>query len=373
MDPSLVGIPVATGGGVGRPGGAGGVISSASYEARKFGVRSAMPTAQALRICPSLRIVRSTPGLYSKMSKEVFAIAERFAPVLEKVSVDEAYLDMSGTASLWGPPEVAAKKIREAVFSETRLTASIGIASNRRVAKIATDMNKPNGQTFVVPGTEAAFLAPLEVKRIPGVGASTEEALKNAGIFRVADLQKWDLDRLVRRFGESSGHFLHRASRGLGSTAFFEPSKTRSMSREDTFAQFPKDRETLKKKLWELVVEIGAELRAEEESSHRYAHVVRLKLRDPKFETLSRSRTLDKPTRIDEEIYHAVSSLFDQTWNPGQSVRLIGAGIVLGDGVRQYGLFESPQREEKKERLEELKDALRAKYGDDALKTGRDF
>lgn len=372
-DPSLIGIPVATGGGVATSGGAGGVISSASYEARKFGVRSAMPSAQALRLCPHLKIIRSTSGLYSEKSKEVFTVVERFTPVIEKVSVDEAYLDMRGTELLWGASESAAEKIRAAVFAETGLTASIGMATNRRVAKIASDFNKPNGQTYVAAGSEAEFLAPMDVKKVPGIGPSTETLLNENGIFRIRDIQSWPLEKLIRRFGDSTGHFLSSVARGEGSTAFFETYETRSMSREDTFSQYPKDRGILRKRLWEMVGEIGTELRAEEDPACAYAHTVRLKLRYPNFETITRSRALLKPTRIDEELFEAVVKLFDENWNPGESVRLIGAGIVLGDGARQLGLFESMEGEQKKEKLAELKDSLRLRFGETALKTGRDF
>lgn len=206
IHPELIGIPVAVGGVYGH-----GVIASASYEARKFGVRSAMPTAQALRCCPHLKIVNSTRGLYSKKSQEVFSIVERFSPVVEKTSIDEAYLDMRGTEALFGPPEVAAEKIRAAVFSATGLTASIGIASNRRIAKIATDFKKPNGQTYVTPGFEAAFLSPLEVTRIPGIGPTSERALSTYGLFRVRDLQALSRELLVSRFEKNFGDFLFRA------------------------------------------------------------------------------------------------------------------------------------------------------------------
>lgn len=387
LDPSLIGIPVATGGKVvaeelagnreagsrADPRGAGGVISSASYEARKFGVRSAMPTAQALRLCPHLRIVRSSFGLYSEKSKQVFQIIERFTPVVEKTGIDEGYADMRGTEGLWGPPEVAAEKIRAAVFKETGLTCSIGIATNRRVAKIATDFRKPDGQTYVAPGTEAEFLSPLEIKRIPGVGPSTEAMLSECRLVRICDVQAWPIDMLVQRFGDGMGHFLFRASRGEGSTAFFEESQTRSMSRERTFSIFPKDRAALKKALWEMVTEIGSELREEEDPALKYAQTIRLRMRNPKFETISRSRVIAKPTKLTEEIFKAAETLFEENWNPGESVRLLGAGIVLGDGVRQLGLFESVQDEVKKEKLEDLKDKLRSKFGDDAMKTGRDF
>jgi DNA polymerase-4 len=370
LDPSLNGIPLAVGGVGGH-----GVIASASYEARKFGVRSAMPTVRALKLCPHLKIIRATSGLYSKKSKEVFDVVARFAPTIEKVSVDEAYLDMRGTRALWGEPPEAAEKIRAAVFAETQLTCSIGIASNRRVAKIATDFNKPNGHTYVAPGTEAEFLAPLEVKRVPGIGPSTEAMLAANSIFHVSDLQAWPIEKLKQRFGESYGHFLYRASRGEGSTAFFEEAETRSMSREETYSSkdYPRDRVRLRKELWTMVREIAAELRAEEDPELRYAQAVRLKLRYPDFETLTRSKVLDKPTRLEEEIFTALEPLLDSAWSVGKPVRLLGAGVVLGNGVRQLGLFESVQTEVKKEKLAELKDSLRAKFGEDAVKTGRDF
>jgi DNA polymerase-4 len=280
---------------------------------------------------------------------------------------------MKGTESLFGPPEVAAESIRAAVFKETGLTASIGIASNRRVAKIATDFKKPDGQTYVRPGTEAEFLAPLEVKRIPGIGPSMEAALAAYGLIRIRDIQACTREQLEGRFGASSGNFLYRASRGEGSTAFFEESQTRSMSREETFEEFPRDRMTLRKRLWEMVRELGSELRSEEDPDYRYARAVRLRLRYPDFETLSRSRVLDQPTRIDEEIYAALEPLLDEAWIVSKPVRLLGAGLVLGDGSRQFGLFEEVGGDLRKEKLAELKDALRTRFGDQAMKSGRDF
>jgi DNA polymerase-4 len=332
-----------------------------------------MPTKQALRLCPHLRLVRATSGLYSKKSREVFDVVARFAPTVEKVSVDEAYLDMRSTQSLWGEPREAAEKIRAAVFAETKLTCSIGIGSNRRIAKIATDFNKPNGVTLVAPGKEAEFLAPLDVKRVPGIGPSSEKHLFENGIFRISDLQAWSKARLEQTFGESYGQFLWRVARGEGSTAFFEESQTRSMSREETYFEYLKDRVALRKALWGMVSEIGEELRAEEDPELRYAHAVRLKLRYPDFETLSRSHVLEKPTRLDDEIFRELEPLLDRAWTAGKPVRLLGAGIVLGNGARQLGLFENLAGEAKKEKIAELKDALRAKFGEDALKTGRDF
>ena len=203
-DPSLTGKPVAVGGSRTR-----GVISSASYEARKFGVRSAMPTRQAVSLCPTLILVKSSYGEYSEFSRRVFEILDEFTPVVEAVSVDEGYLDMRGTEALWGPPLVAAEKIRERVRSRTGLTASIGIAANRKLAKIATDRAKPDGVCWVRPGTAAEFLAPLSVGVIPGVGASSQEWLFSRGIRTIGELQNFPRSVLVDHLG-AWGESLHR-------------------------------------------------------------------------------------------------------------------------------------------------------------------
>lgn len=366
-NPKLIGIPMAVGGRSNR-----GVLSSASYEARKYGIRSAMPTVQALRILPSLVIVPGNYKLYSKLSKQVFEIVARFAPDYEVVSVDEAYLDMRGTKLLYGSPIEAAEKIRATIFNETKLTASIGIASNRRVAKIATDTCKPNGIRFVPEGEEKNFLAPLDLKRVPGIGPSTEAMLASHGLFKIKDLQsKWTEESLVSRFGEGTGGFLWRVSQGLGSKKFHEESKTRGMSRETTFSEDIRDFVSLKKVLWELVSEVGEELRSEEDPKIRYAHTVKLKLRYPDFTTLSRSRVLGRPTRVDSEIFEALVPLVRDAWDGKTGVRLIGAGVELGDGRHQMDLFRPV--DPRAEVLDEIRDEIRSRFGKKAMKTGRDF
>lgn len=366
-NPKLVGIPMAVGGSSKR-----GVLSSASYEARKYGIRSAMPTAQALRILPSLVIVSGNYKLYSRLSKQVFEIVARFAPDYEVVSVDEAYLDMRGTKLLFGSPKEAAEKIREAIFKETKLTASIGIASNRRVAKIATDLSKPDGVCFVPEGTEKEFLAPLDLKRVPGIGPSSEAMLAREGLLKIGDLQKkWTESALISRFGEGMGSFLWRVANGIGSTRFHEESETRGMSRETTFGEDIRDLVKMKKIIWELVTEIGEELRTEEDPRHRYASTVKFKLRYPDFTTLSRSRVLSRPTRVDAEIYQAIEPLILDAWDGKTGVRLLGAGVELGDGRHQMDLFKPIDT--RIEKLDELKDLVREKFGKKAMKTGRDF
>jgi len=288
--------------------------------------------------------------------------------VCEQTGIDEGYLDMSGTENLYGPPVQAAELLRKNIVRATGLTVSIGIAANRRVAKIATDTCKPNGVREVKAGGEADFLAPLAVGVIPGVGKVTEKWLHDRAIFRISDLQRRTRDGLIAELG-NTGEFLHDAALGKGSTAFHEESKTRSTSRETTFGRDVSDRAELSKILWEMCEDIGASLRKEGD----FARVVRLKLRYPPFETVARSRVLPIATQNDQALHHAVESLLDQSWD-GRPLRLVGAGFVLGEAAeRQLGLFEGEQEEEleRQQSLDRLKDEIRKKFGDHALKTGK--
>ena len=368
MRPELRGKCVAVGGDGKR-----GVISSCSYEARKFGVRSAMPGMQAIKLCPQLIFVPVNFELYQKLSGQVFDILSRFTPTYEAVSIDEAYLDMTGTTEIFGTPREAAEKIRAAILKETGLIASIGIASNRLVAKVTSDFCKPNGVHQVAEGGEAAFLAPLSVRTLPGVGKVSEASLNQKGIFRVSDLQKFALATLERDFG-NYGTYLFDLAWGKGSTAFHEEGKSRSMSRESTFEDDIYDRKALKHELWKMCAELGASVRSSEYfEGQDHARTVKLKLRFPPFETISRSRVLSAPARLDSEIYDVAEKLLDEAWDGARPIRLIGAGVVMGDGVHQMGLFDDRQDHEKREKIDTLKDQLREKFGAGALKTGRDF
>jgi len=364
-DPTLIGIPVAVGGSAGR-----GVLSTASYEARKYGIRSAMPVSQALRILPSLKIVPGDYAWYSELSQKVFAIVARYAPILEQVGSDEAYLDMQGTEALFGPPLVAAEKIRKTIFDETGLTASIGISSNRRVSKIASDYCKPNGSILIEEGKEREFLLPLDLKKIPGIGPQAEKILQSEGLFKVKDLDRWRDQDLISRFG-SMGEFLIEVKNGEGSKDFFEASKTRTSSRETTFLEDVRDPVTIQKTLWELAADLGSSLRSEEEEAVSFAHGIRLKLRTPDFKTISRQRVCAQPTRLDRKIFDEAVSLFLDAWDAKTPIRLIGIGIILGDGNYQPGLFETPQAQD--EKMDRMKDEMRKKFGKNAFLTGRDF
>lgn len=362
-NPKLKGIPVAVGGQGPRA-----VISSASYEARKFGVRSAMPTARALKLCPKLVIVAPDFELYSKLSKQVFRLFESHTPVWEQVSVDEGYLDMTGTEALFGPPLIAAEKLRAEILKATGLTASIGIASNRLVAKIATDFCKPNDCFQVAPGKEAAFLAPLEVEKLPGCGKATTAWLHGRGIKTVADLQRYPVDVLEKHLGKF-GSYLHDSSMGRGSVEFNEEAKSRSISREETFNEDVDDLDRLKRALWEMATDLGRQLREE----GLYARAIRLKLRYPPFHTITRSRVLDEPARDDKTLFESVVKLFHDNWDTESSIRLIGMGCVLGAGQCQLDLFSSHTERSKQETIDHLKDALVKRFGTHSLKTGRDL
>jgi DNA polymerase-4 len=336
-----------------------GVVASCSYEARKFGVRSAMPIAQAKRACPGLVIVPGDHAFYAELSRKVFALVTEFTPVFEATGIDEGYLDMTGTSALFGPPREAAEKVRARILGGTGLTCSIGIASNRLVAKVATDSCKPNGLREVPAGEEAAFLAPFPVRSLPGCGPVAERELHARGVFTVGDLQ---------RRPEAALH-LADAARGEGSTEFHEEARTRSSSREMTFERDLGDEDELKRRLWEISAELGRALRADGD----YARGVRLKLRYPPFETVLRSRVLSEPTQLDEALYAAIVGLFDEHWERGRPLRLLGAGCVLGDGRRQLGLFEDHEGARRRERLARLKDELRDRFGEKVIVTGRDL
>lgn len=354
--------PVAVGGEGPR-----GVIASCSYEARKFGVRSAMPTAKALKQCPMLILVPSDHHYYAELSRKVFTLIESFTPVFEATSIDEGYLDMTGMEQLLGPPLVAAAKLRRRITVETGLTASIGIAANRLLAKVASDFCKPNNVCLVSHGEEAVFLAPLPIERLPGCGRVTQEWLHTREVKTVGDLQRYPIDVLEKHLG-SFGRHLHDSAWGRGSTEFHTEAKVRSISREVTFDENVTCAEKLESVLRQQCQELGHELRG----TGVFARGVRLKLRYPPFQTVTRSRTLGKPTQGDKPLFEAVCALFREYREPGLPVRLIGSGCVLGESADQLDLFDDPSRC-RDEAIDRLKDEICAKFGPSALVTGHHF
>jgi DNA polymerase-4 len=356
-DPSLVGKPFVVGG---SPEGRG-VVASASYPARKFGVHSAMPTAKALRLCPDLLVVSGRRGEYGRYSKAVMAILEQAAPVIEKMSIDEAFLDL-GTGEVDG--EALAAGLQRKIMQELELPTSWGVASNKLVAKIASDLGKPKGLVVVPAGQEADFLAPLPVQRLWGVGPKTAEQLAKYGIKQIGDLTRIKPDRLSAMFGGRGAELAARA-RGEDDRPVVSEHEPKSMSAETTFSKDVNSAADLEATLLGLTEEVGRRLR-----HGGYAgSTVKLKLRWPDFTTLTRQQQLDQPTDLDDEIYEAAKALFYAAWRRGRPVRLIGVGVTdLGPPIRQLGLFD--QSWQRDERLLKAVDEIRRKYGSSSLRRG---
>src|SRR6202030_2318734 len=320
FDPALKGKAVVVGG---RPN-ERGVVSAASYEARKFGVHSAMPLRTAYRLCPQAIFVDGHPERYRDYSRKVYTILKSFSPQVEMASVDEAYMDVTGTERLHGPPLAAAHRLHDAVKRETALNCSIGIAASRMVAKVASDQAKPNGILWVLPSEEARFLAPLDIRKIPGVGKVTEKNLQAWGIRKVGDLAVLEENFLRQHFGQW-GLELAGKSRGLDSGGWFdgevgEASDPKSISHEFTFNQDTADLDTLEAVLARLSEMVGRRLR-----EHKlFARTVQLKLRYSDFSTITRARSLDHGTQLDTEIFREIRALFRQNRKNEAKVRLLG-------------------------------------------------
>jgi DNA polymerase IV len=363
FDPSLKGKAVVVGG---RPN-ERGVVSAASYEARKFGVHSAMPLRTAARLCPQAIFVDGHPARYREYSGRVFEVLNRFSPLVEMASIDEAYLDMTGTERLHGPPVRAAHALHEAMKSETRLNCSIGIATARLVAKVASDQAKPNGVLWIIPGREAAFLAPLEVRKIPGVGKVTEKNLHALSIRKVGDLARLDDGFLEKRFGKW-GLALAGKARGLDAGGWFDTeigadADPKSVSHEHTFNEDTSDRAVLEATLARLSEMVGRRLR----EADLKARTVQLKLRYSDFSTITRAHSMERPTQIDTEIFDQARTLFYQNWKAGARVRLLGVQTSsFEDTHEQMDLLDGGKHERWQQALEAA-DRLRDKYGDSAV------
>ena len=363
-DPSLKGKALI----VGRTPAEHGVVAAASYEARKYGIHSAMPTARALSLCPHAILVPPRGRRYGEMSGRIMAILREFTPVVEQVSVDEAYMDVTGSEALFGNGEAIARKIRERVRKETGLTCSIGVAPNRFLAKLASDLDKPDGLTVVPVGNEEEFIAPLPVDRIPGVGARTAESLAALGIRTIGALARFPAPRLRAALGSSAEHLKSRA-RGEGS-AEIDPvgSDPKSISRESTFAVFLAGREEASWHLLELADSVARRLRRE----GFMAAQVTLKVRDDRFATVTRSRSLPAPTDLAEAIYGAVEDMLkDRVVLRGRRIRLLGvatSSLVAREAVPAE-LFPDPGTDRAR-RAAETVDRIKNKMGKGAVTRG---
>jgi DNA polymerase IV len=362
-DPSLRGKPVVVGG---RPN-ERGVVAAASYAARRFGVHSAMPLRTAYKLCPQATFVDGHPARYREYSGRVHEVLQSFSPLVEMASIDEAYLDITGTERLYGPPLRAAHLLHERMKAATRLNCSIGIAASRLVAKICSDQAKPNGILWIVPGREAAFLAPLDVRKVPGVGKVTEKNLHALGIRQVGDLTRLDDGFLEARFGKW-GLALAGKSRGEDAGGWFDTEigaaeGPKSISHEHTFMEDSADAAQLEATLSRLCEMVGRRLR-----EHGLdARTIQLKLRYKDFSTITRARSLGRGTQVDTEIFEEIRALFRRNWRPGAAVRLLGVHVSgWSEGGQQMGLLDEERHERWKQALAAA-DRLRDRYGDSAV------
>ena len=333
-----------------------GVVSAASYEARPFGVQSAMPIGKAARLCPHAVFLPVDMAKYAGVSAQVMALLAEFSPLVEPVSIDEAFLDVTGTERLFGPPLAAARRIKARIRAEVGLVASIGLAANKFVAKIASDLGKPDGLLEVPPGGEAEFLAPLPIRRLWGVGAATERELAALGIATIGQLARLPESALARRFGPGGTH-LRELARGRDDRPVVPFAPPKSMGAEETFARDHRDVERLRRVLREQAERVAQELR---ESDYAAARVT-LKLRFADFRTLTRSHT-EEPTQDGLEIFRRAEALLARV-SLVQPVRLIGLSVSgLGPPARGQLPLLDPAAV-RRERLARAVDRLTARFG----------
>jgi DNA polymerase-4 len=360
-DPALRGRPVLVGGRGRR-----GVVAAASYEARAFGCRSAQPTAVALRLCPEAAVVKPNGARYRAISARVFEILGSFSPLVQPVSVDEAFVDVSGSARLFGDGVAIARAIRERIREETRLTASVGVAPNKFLAKLASDLDKPDGLTVIEPGRVHAVLDPLPVGRLWGVGKASEARLARLGLRTIGDIRRMDESALVANLGERTGRHLARLSRGEDDRPVHTDREAKTISHERTFGEDLTDPDAVRAVLLGQTEDVGGRLRAH----GRLAGSVTVKIRFGDFETITRSGTLGTKSDRTDDLWREAVALFDRWADRSfRPVRLIGmgAGHLSEPGGEQMGLF-AGEADERLSRVDEATDAIRAKFGDDAIR-----
>jgi DNA polymerase-4 len=357
LNPSIAGLPIVVGG---SPEGRG-VVSSASYAARAYGIHSAMPMSQALRLCPQA-IVRHGHGReYSSYSRRVMAILDQYTPLLEPISIDEAFLDVTGCEELFGPADVLAHRLQERILAELGLPSSLGVASNKLVAKIASGLAKPRGVRVVPAGQEAAFLAPLPIERLWGVGDVTARRLHQHGVSTIGQLAALPEARMKQLFG-SGALEMHRRALGMDDSPVGIEGRRKSVSQERTFARDVGDLETLERSLLQMSEEVAAQLRKEGDC----ARTVVLKLRYPDFTTITRQATLAQPTDLAEAICTQAHRLLQREWRKGTQLRLIGVGVTGLSQARQLSLFDP--HTEQLTKLSKAVDQIRNKYGEGAIR-----
>ena len=362
LNPELKGKPVVVGGNPNRR----GVVATASYEARAFGLRSGMPLVTAARLCPEAIFIEGNFARYREFSQKFMAILIDFSPFIEPAGIDEAYLDVTGFESIHGSIRQMAIKMKQRVRSELGLTASIGIAGCKVVAKVASDLSKPDGLIEVAPGEEHNFLAPLPVEKLPGVGKQAAKVVKGLGVHTIGDLSRMPSHTLKSRLG-SAGETLHRFANGIDDRQVLPPGEAKSISRETTFGENTRDRSFLEATLWAQSEKVGADLRQQ----GKQAKCVTLKLRYADFSSITRSHTLRESVDTDRAIFETGIRLLEKALAmERQAVRLIGIGVSnLVEASRQATLF-TPSTKNLEE-LNRVIDRIRNRYGFGAIQTGR--
>lgn len=365
--PELMGKAVVVGGG------ARGVVSAASYEARAFGVHSAMPTWQARRLCPHAIFVPGRMARYAEVSKHIMLVLQQFSPTIEQASVDEAYLDATGLERLFGPVESLGKAVKNAVKDSTGLNCSVGLAPIKFLAKIASDINKPNGLTILYPADVPEFLRTLPVQKIPGVGKTFAKALNNLGVCTCGEVCAYPQEFWNRRFGKS-GMMLYERARGIDQRTLTTERIAKSESAEHTLAQDTTDREILKKWLFMQADRVGRSVR-----KHGFkGRVVHLKIKYADFKQLTRQSTLPQPTCATRTIFETACQLLDNL-SLENDVRLIGLGLSGFDSPQSQFLLPLDQnqnvqkREDQRTRLDSTLDSLTQRFGHHAITHGALF
>lgn len=362
-DPSLRDDPVVVGadprGGDGR-----GVVAAANYAAREYGIHSAQPISEAYRRCPDAHFLRPRGELYRQVSRSLFDVFHRYTDLVEALSIDEAFLDVTASRRLFGPGPEIARRIKRDVREEESLTASVGVATSKFVAKLASDLEKPDGLVTVEPGEERAFLAPLEIERLWGAGPKARQTFRRLGVSTIGDVAKMPPGRLVDAFGEARGRRFQELSRGMDHRPVEPGTDRKSLGKEHTFGEDVADRARVRRELLELCEEVARSLRRKELAGA----TVTVKLRWEGFETVTRQTTLDRPVHTTERIWSVARRLLERADRPSRKVRLVGVYVagLAGEEDRQLSLF-GEGGEARDEQVASAVDRVVRRFGDDAL------
>ena len=344
------------------------VVSAASYEARKFGVHSAMPMSQAIRLCPNAIVLPVRMERYAELSQQIHAIFQKFTPEIEPISLDEAFLDVTASLQLFGIAEKIGREIKHQIAEQLGLVASVGIAINKFLAKLASDLDKPDGFVIITEQNKQQILDPLPVSKIWGVGKVTEKALKSKGIKTIGQLREAPPQDLQAILGDQTPHML-RLAQGIDNREVESNREAKSISSEQTFATDITDKDILLSVLLNQVEDIAERLR----TNNFEAKTITLKLRYEDFRTITRSTTFDCPTNTTKTLWRQAKEVFVK-WHKKSAgpLRLLGFGAsgLQKAGTGQQSLFTEP-RQQKQERLDKAFDEIRGKFGHDALRRGK--